>query len=84
MVNFISKLFGGLQIFCGYEWFINLPYLDGAMIENFAIDWKGDEYLDLKLLQHKMKIVFTTQPKKKISSWSYRGTRMILINRCFL
>lgn len=47
------------------EWSLYLPYLDGAMIENFAVDWESGEYLSPERWELQMRNASATQAMGK-------------------
>lgn len=47
------------------DWLLYLPYLDGFMIENFAVDWESGDYLNESQWELQMQAVLTAQEMGK-------------------
>jgi hypothetical protein len=48
-------------------WYRYLQYMDGAMLENFAVGWQGNGYLSLKEWEQEMSLISTTQDMGKFA-----------------
>jgi hypothetical protein len=47
------------------DWMQYIPYLDGAFLENFAVDWAKDEYLDVETWNMQLEMIQQTQAQGK-------------------